>query len=105
VAERFKAAVLKTAVRASAPWVRIPPHPPYVGIAPAARNLGLFKSLSDRVDSRDEDAMSRTTAIARTDHTAPEPHVLVAGDHDGARFEAGCSATFIRKPTEPRFMP
>ncbi len=29
VAEWFKAAVLKTAGRASAPWVRIPPHPPY----------------------------------------------------------------------------
>jgi hypothetical protein len=28
VAERFKAAVLKTAVRVSVPWVRIPPHPP-----------------------------------------------------------------------------
>ena len=28
VAERLKAAVLKTAVRASVPWVRIPPHPP-----------------------------------------------------------------------------
>ena len=28
VAEWFKAAVLKTAVRVSAPWVRIPPHPP-----------------------------------------------------------------------------
>ena len=27
VAERFKAAVLKTAVGASPPWVRIPPHP------------------------------------------------------------------------------
>ncbi len=29
VAEWFKAAVLKTAVRATVPWVRIPPHPPY----------------------------------------------------------------------------
>jgi hypothetical protein len=29
VAEWFKAPVLKTGVRASAPWVRIPPHPPY----------------------------------------------------------------------------
>ena len=29
VAERLKAAVLKTAVRASVPWVRIPPHPPF----------------------------------------------------------------------------
>src|SRR5579864_1699319 len=29
VAEWFKAAVLKTAVGASPPWVRIPPHPPY----------------------------------------------------------------------------
>ena len=28
MAERFKAAVLKTAVRVSVPWVRIPPHPP-----------------------------------------------------------------------------
>ena len=28
VAERLKAAVLKTAVRGSVPWVRIPPHPP-----------------------------------------------------------------------------
>ena len=28
VAEWLKAAVLKTAVRASVPWVRIPPHPP-----------------------------------------------------------------------------
>jgi hypothetical protein len=28
VAEWFKAAVLKTAVGASLPWVRIPPHPP-----------------------------------------------------------------------------
>ena len=28
VAERFKAAVLKTAVRATVPWVRIPPLPP-----------------------------------------------------------------------------
>jgi hypothetical protein len=28
VAEWFKAAVLKTAVGASSPWVRIPPHPP-----------------------------------------------------------------------------
>src|SRR6185437_858742 len=28
VAERFKAAVLKTAVGESPPWVRIPPHPP-----------------------------------------------------------------------------
>ena len=28
VAEWFKAAVLKTAVRATAPWVRIPPLPP-----------------------------------------------------------------------------
>ena len=28
VAERFKAAVLKTAGRASVPWVRIPPPPP-----------------------------------------------------------------------------
>src|SRR4051794_28196812 len=28
VAEWFKAAVLKTAVGASPPWVRIPPHPP-----------------------------------------------------------------------------
>lgn len=30
VAERFKAAVLKTAVRGSVPWVRIPLHPPYM---------------------------------------------------------------------------
>ena len=30
VAERFKAPVLKTGVRASAPWVRIPPHPPFL---------------------------------------------------------------------------
>ena len=30
VAERLKAAVLKTAVRASVPWVRIPPHPPII---------------------------------------------------------------------------
>ena len=29
VAERFKAAVLKTAVRANVPWVRIPLHPPF----------------------------------------------------------------------------
>ena len=28
MAEWFKAPVLKTGVRASAPWVRIPPHPP-----------------------------------------------------------------------------
>lgn len=28
VAERLKAAVLKTAVRVSVPWVRIPPLPP-----------------------------------------------------------------------------
>ena len=28
VAERFKAAVLKTAVDVSPPWVRIPPSPP-----------------------------------------------------------------------------
>ena len=28
VAEWFKAAVLKTAVGVSPPWVRIPPHPP-----------------------------------------------------------------------------
>jgi hypothetical protein len=28
VAEWFKAAVLKTAVRESVPWVRIPPSPP-----------------------------------------------------------------------------
>lgn len=28
VAEWFKAAVLKTAVRVTVPWVRIPPHPP-----------------------------------------------------------------------------
>jgi hypothetical protein len=28
VAEWFKAAVLKTAERASVPWVRIPPRPP-----------------------------------------------------------------------------
>ena len=30
MAERLKAAVLKTAVRASVPWVRIPPHPPII---------------------------------------------------------------------------
>jgi hypothetical protein len=30
VAERFKAPVLKTGVRATAPWVRIPPHPPVI---------------------------------------------------------------------------
>ena len=30
VAERFKAAVLKTAVRVSVPWVRIPPRPPTI---------------------------------------------------------------------------
>lgn len=29
VAEWFKAAVLKTAVRESVPWVRIPPSPPF----------------------------------------------------------------------------
>lgn len=35
VAEWLKAAVLKTAVRASVPWVRIPPHPPeYPGNSP-----------------------------------------------------------------------
>jgi len=28
VAERFKAPVLKTGVRESVPWVRIPPPPP-----------------------------------------------------------------------------
>ncbi len=28
VSERFKEPVLKTGVRASVPWVRIPPHPP-----------------------------------------------------------------------------
>jgi len=31
VAEWFKAAVLKTAVGASPPWVRIPPLPPQAG--------------------------------------------------------------------------
>jgi hypothetical protein len=31
VAEWFKAAVLKTAVGASSPWVRIPPLPPGLG--------------------------------------------------------------------------
>ncbi|ACT69751.1 hypothetical protein NRI_0789 [Neorickettsia risticii str. Illinois] len=30
MAERFKAAVLKTAVCGSIPWVRIPPHPVFV---------------------------------------------------------------------------
>lgn len=34
VAERFKAAVLKTAGRATAPWVRIPPHPPEARLPP-----------------------------------------------------------------------
>ena len=33
MAEWFKAPVLKTGVRASAPWVRIPPHPPIASIA------------------------------------------------------------------------
>ena len=33
VAERLKAAVLKTAVRASVPWVRIPPHPPFEAVS------------------------------------------------------------------------
>lgn len=28
VSERFKELVLKTSVRGSVPWVRIPPHPP-----------------------------------------------------------------------------
>jgi hypothetical protein len=30
VAEWFKAAVLKTAVGATPPWVRIPPLPPFI---------------------------------------------------------------------------
>ncbi len=33
VAERLKAAVLKTAVGASSPWVRIPPHPPFQSLS------------------------------------------------------------------------
>src|SRR6185437_11401740 len=39
VAEWFKAAVLKTAVGASPPWVRIPPRPPALapGICPSGR--------------------------------------------------------------------
>ena len=36
VAEWFKAAVLKTAVGASSPWVRIPPHPPAGSCRPIA---------------------------------------------------------------------
>ena len=33
VAEWFKAAVLKTAVGASSPWVRIPPLPPFQSLS------------------------------------------------------------------------
>ncbi len=39
VAERFKAAVLKTAVGASLPWVRIPPSPPDARTAPSGAVL------------------------------------------------------------------
>jgi hypothetical protein len=40
VAEWFKAAVLKTAVGASSPWVRIPPLPP--DVVEIARNIQRF---------------------------------------------------------------
>src|SRR3712207_5447541 len=39
VAEWFKAAVLKTAVGVTLPWVRIPPHPP-IGSAHRVREGG-----------------------------------------------------------------
>ena len=40
VAEWSIAAVLKTAVRASVPWVRIPPHPPVSLRVPLSGNAG-----------------------------------------------------------------
>ena len=47
VAEWFKAAVLKTAVGASSPWVRIPPSPPIIARSGRA-GLGL-QPLIDRL--------------------------------------------------------
>jgi uncharacterized protein (DUF433 family) len=40
VAERFKATVLKTVVRETAPWVRIPPPPPIAGWRKASHFFG-----------------------------------------------------------------
>src|SRR5882762_8481293 len=48
VAERSNAAVLKTAVGASSPWVRIPPPPPYARVVGSAHTRGRGAMLKSR---------------------------------------------------------
>src|SRR5690349_3754023 len=52
VAEWFKAAVLKTAVGASSPWVRIPPHPPFPDYARRIHRENHWDGLSLRLRRR-----------------------------------------------------
>ena len=49
VAEWFKAAVLKTAVGASPPWVRIPPFPPDIGFSIFNSRLAVIDSVGGLV--------------------------------------------------------
>src|SRR5688572_23858272 len=63
VAEWFKAAVLKTAVGASPPWVRIPPSPP-----PGGNDHGIGRSFGAARERRPDQPLlhrSRRVAIRR----------------------------------------
>ena len=62
VAEWFKAAVLKTAVGASSPWVRIPPCPPSAEMQATVFSAKIEQGVAMRLELRahyptDEDEM------------------------------------------------
>ena len=68
MAEWFKALVLKTSVRGTVPWVRIPPHPPLVpakSFSPSrcGRIFPLFSRVMREVLSTGVGAMRSESAL------------------------------------------
>ena len=64
MAERFKAPVLKTGVRESVPWVRIPPLPPAV---PPPTLSGQRQSLAQFQQKVQPNGLARSTESSYTD--------------------------------------
>ena len=95
--EWFKVAVLKTAVRASVPWVRIPPHPPPQNRTAnagrsrfCARGGGkgseqiAFRSHDADFAFRDFDALSKGAKVFALIATAVDPDPLAGSPREFA---------------------
>ena len=104
VAEWFKAAVLKTAVGASSPWVRIPPLPPQTKDVDweATRRRGVsqhYRSSGEPMSGRDHPAIDR---LKFPDNCSAE---LRQNRHEGdadqggnqAVLDCGCAALVLNK--------